>query len=279
MVDPQERGSSVGGGQATHVQTRKSGSGPAQRPRRRARQQRSQQVRTTNAKTSKNRTWPSQRTRRRATRSPTTAVRSLQRGSVLLQRCGTKRAAVANRSVEHEDSLWEWLTTSTTTTAATQTSAPEALQQWCSIQQKYWMELQRLQRRIQRTLDQIRGPSRQLPSGTPTGILEELRDRIQAIALDMSALNQSCNVESNTPRAPKVLSDLPSRKRRHSARFLMKDKDPTTKQFDDDEWIRSLTEAQDVEIMSRGDFWPSVRGNCCLDDFDAADRSGYSRWR
>ena len=28
--------------------------------------------------------------------------------------------------------------------------------------------------------------------------------------------------------------------------FLKKEKDPTTKQFDDDEWIRSLTEAQEV---------------------------------
>ena len=57
---------------------------------------------------------------------------------------------------------------------------------------KYWMELQRLQRRIQRTLDQIHDPSRQLPARTPTAILEQLRDRIQAVALDMSALNQSC---------------------------------------------------------------------------------------
>ena len=28
--------------------------------------------------------------------------------------------------------------------------------------------------------------------------------------------------------------------------FLKKDKDPTSKQLDDDEWIRSLTEAQEV---------------------------------
>ena len=118
-------------------------------------------------------------------------------------------------SVEHEDSLRDWLTTSTTTTTATQTSAPEALQQWRTTQGKYWLELHRLWRRIQRTLDQIRDP-----------ILEQLRDRIQAIALDMSALNQSCNVDSNTPRAPQGLPDqrsavvLPCRysKRRHSAR-------------------------------------------------------------
>ena len=51
------------------------------------------------------------------------------------------------------------------------------------------MEFQRLQRRIQRTLDQIRDPSWQLPSRTPTAILEQLRYRIKAVALDMSALN------------------------------------------------------------------------------------------
>ena len=28
--------------------------------------------------------------------------------------------------------------------------------------------------------------------------------------------------------------------------FLMKEKDPTSKHFDDDEWIRSLTEAQEI---------------------------------
>ena len=111
------------------------------------------------------------------------------KGSVLLQHCGTKR------SVEREDSLWDWLTTSTTTTAATR-----QLEQWCSIQHKSWMELQRLQRRIQRT-HQIRDRSRQLPARTPTAVLEQLRDRIKATALDMTALNQSCNVERNTPRA------------------------------------------------------------------------------
>ena len=62
--------------------------------------------------------------------------------------------------------------------------------------------VQRLQRRIQQTPEQIRDPSRQPPSRTPTAVLGQLRDRIQAIALDMSALNQSCNVDSNTPRAP-----------------------------------------------------------------------------
>ena len=61
------------------------------------------------------------------------------RGSLLLQHCDTKRSVAAQTadSVEHEDSLWDWVTTSTTTTAAPQTSAQEALQQWCSIQREY----------------------------------------------------------------------------------------------------------------------------------------------
>ena len=57
----------------------------------------------------------------------------------------------------------------------TQTLAPEALQQWCSKQHKNRMELQKLQRRIQRTLDHIRDPSRELPPHTPTAVLEQLQ--------------------------------------------------------------------------------------------------------
>ena len=81
---------------------------------------------------------------------------------------------------------------------------PEALHQWRATEGEYWLELPRLQQRIQRTLDQIRDPSRQLPARTPTPILEQLRDRIVAIALDMNALNQSCSVESATSRAPQL---------------------------------------------------------------------------
>ena len=63
----------------------------------------------------------------------------------------------------------------------------------------------------------------------------------------------------------------------------LEEKDPTSKQFNDVEWIRSLTEAQEVTTcgrMSRVEFWRSVRErNCSLDDFDAAYRSGYRRRR
>ena len=50
------------------------------------------------------------------------------------------------------------------------------------------------QRRIQRTLDQIHDPSRQLPPRTPTVVLEQL--------LSTSDPNQSCNVDWNAPRTP-----------------------------------------------------------------------------
>ena len=43
----------------------------------------------------------------------------------------------------------------------------------------------------------------------PQAVLEQQLDRIQAVALDMSALNQSCNVVSNTPPGRRRgLSDL-----------------------------------------------------------------------
>ena len=81
--------------------------------------------------------------------------------------------------------------------------------------------------------------------------------------------------------------------------FLKKEKDPTSKQFDDDEWIRSLTEAQEVTAdvaedrkrltpkkfgpfrwesscgsMSRDDFWHSSREKLQ----SSRHRSGRSEW-
>ena len=92
--------------------------------------------------------------------------------------------------------------------------------------------------------------------------------------------------------------------------FLKKEKDPASKQFDDDEWIRSLTEAQGVTTdvpegsvvydqqdvdpkkvrpIQTGDFLWEVRleatlvtqrgRDCSPHDIDAADRSGYFRQR
>ena len=95
----------------------------------------------------------------------------------------------------------------------------------------------------------------------------------------------------------------------HNLMFLKKEEDPTSEQFDDDEWIRSLTEAQEAttdvpeySVMydqqevdtqessahSNGGViaevclaatWRSKGENCSLDDFDAADQSGYPRRR
>ena len=85
--------------------------------------------------------------------------------------------------VTDERSLWDWLTTSTTKCTATQTSAPEAdersLQHWRSIQEKYWLELQRVQHSIQQTLEQSRDRGRRARARSPTAVLEQLLDRIR----------------------------------------------------------------------------------------------------
>ena len=119
-------------------------------------------------------------------RASTTSFQSFQRALC----CSKTMATCSDSGPGRARGVLVGLATSTTTTAATHRLAPEALQQW--------RELQRLQRRIQRTLDQMRDPSRQLPARTPTAILEQLRDRIKAIALD----------ESNTSRAPPSFSHV-----------------------------------------------------------------------
>ena len=75
---------------------------------------------------------------------------------------------------------------STNRSAATQTtnSATDKglLQQWRSIQGKYWLELHRLQHRIQQIITQTRDPNRKLPDRTLIAVLEQLRDRINSIS-------------------------------------------------------------------------------------------------
>ena len=108
----------------------------------------------------------------------------------------TKLASIATRS----------------TATQTQNSVTDgrSLLQWRSTQGKYWLELQRLQHSIQRTLEQTRDPSRKLPALSPTVVLEQQRDRIRFICLDMHSLNKSCCVEKATssaelaPRRPAV---------------------------------------------------------------------------
>ena len=71
-----------------------------------------------------------------------------------------------------------------------------SLQQWRSIQRKYWLELQRLQHSIQQTLEQSRDPGWKAGARSPTAVLERLLDLIRSsISQDMHALNRSCCVE------------------------------------------------------------------------------------
>ena len=125
------------------------------------------------------------RTRRTAWPSLQNQRRSVQfcRGAPWYNKTAPKLAAVATRSIAvqmvdpavHEDSL-------------------------CDLKQLGGT--QRLQHRIQRTLDHVRDPSQQLPARSPTSL-----DRTQAIALDMNALNQSCSVESATSQRRKRRSE------------------------------------------------------------------------
>ena len=106
----------------------------------------------------------------------------------MIQQNMTKLASIATRS-----------TATQTTNSVTDWSS---LQLWRSIQGDYWLELQRPQHFIQQILEQSRDSSRNLPDRTPTGVLEQQRDRIRRISLDMNALNKSCSVEMATCSAP-----------------------------------------------------------------------------
>ena len=100
-----------------------------------------------------------------------------------------------------------------------------SLQQWCSIQGKYWLELQRLQHSIQQILEQTRDTSRKLPARTPTAALEQLRDRIRSIFLDMNAFNKSCSVEMATgSRQTSCSCAAPSWSRRNQRRRTRSEK-------------------------------------------------------
>ena len=138
------------------------------------------------------------------------------RGAPCCNKAVPDSAATANRSVavqsvdpaEHEKSLWDWLTTSTTTTAATQTSAlrgakavarhPREIVAWNSrdfstASSEPWT---RFVTRAGSCRPALRQPFL-------SNYEEQLRDRIQSL-LDMNALNQSCGVESTTSRAPQA---------------------------------------------------------------------------
>ena len=97
---------------------------------------------------------------------------------------------------------------------------------------KYWLELQRLQHSIQQTLEQTRDPSRKFRS--PTVVLEQLRDRIRSVSLDMHAFNRSCCVETATssaqlaPRRPAVRLHAPEQRHRHGGRASAKRRNSRT---------------------------------------------------
>ena len=56
--------------------------------------------------------------------------------------------------------------------------------------------------------------------------------------------------------------------------FLKKEKDPTSKQFEDEEWIRSLTEAQEVTTDV-----PEDSVTCEQQDFNPKTSSAHSDGR
>ena len=147
---------------------------------RQSHQKRSQKVKT------KRQPAPSTRLTKRTKDEETRSVPP--RGSVIQQNM-TKLASIATRS-----------TATQTTNSVTDGSS---LQQSRSIQGKYWLDLQRLQHSIQQIFQRTREPSRKLPARSPTAVLEQLRDRIRSISLDMNAHDKSCSVETEIQQPSK----------------------------------------------------------------------------
>ena len=121
----------------------------------------------------------------------------LPRGSVV-QQSGTKLAVMATRSVavQTEDpicgalSLWDWLTSATVTSTATQTlDDGRSPHHWRSIQRQYWLELQKVQHNIQSALNKRRDSGRSSSSHSPTAMLEQVKERLHNIAHYMYILN------------------------------------------------------------------------------------------
>ena len=156
------------------------GSGGRTPAYRQSQQKRSQKVKT------KRQPAPSTRFTKRTNDEETRSVPP--RGSVIQQNM-TKLASIATRS------------TATQTTHSV--TDGRSLQQSRSIQGKYWLDLQRLQHSVQQIFQRTREPSRKLPARSPTAVLEQLRDRIRSISLDMDALDKSCSVETEIQQPSK----------------------------------------------------------------------------
>ena len=79
-------------------------------------------------------------------------------------------------------------------TAVTSGVDGRSLQQWRSIQGKYWLELQKVQHSIQQTLEQYQDPGREPRGPSPTA-MEQMKDRIRSNSQDEHILNGSCGEE------------------------------------------------------------------------------------
>ena len=136
--------------------------------------------------------------------TPTPETRSvLLRGSVIQQNM-TGLASIETRSRGLQTAALP-----TTRSADTQTTDftthKGSLQRWRSIEGKYWLELQRCQHRVKQIIVQTRDPNGKLPDRAPIAALEELRDRIKSISLNMNSLKQKLQCGSGSwlrPQSP-----------------------------------------------------------------------------
>ena len=126
----------------------------------------------------------------------------------------------ANRRFRQRSlSLWDWLTSATVTSTATQTLDDErSLHQWRSIQ---GLELQKVQHNIQSALRKRRaaGRSSGSQSHSSTEMLEQMQERLHSIAQDMYILNRCYGeeiVRSSVARARKAAPKKRRRTRRRN---------------------------------------------------------------
>ena len=102
----------------------------------------------------------------------------------------TKLASIETRS------------TATETTNSSMTDG-SSLQQWRSTQGTYFLEFRGFSTVSSRSLEQTRDPGRKLLARSPAAALDQSRDRIRSISLDMNALQKkSCSVEMANSSAP-----------------------------------------------------------------------------
>ena len=110
---------------------------------------------------------------------------------LVLPRGSVAAMATCSVGVQTEDSVneslssWDWLTSATVTSTATQTlDDGRSLHQWRSIQEQHWLELQKVQHSIWSALNKRRdsGRSSASHSHSPTAMMEQMQERLQSIA-------------------------------------------------------------------------------------------------